>query len=568
MAATLESILEDIFDQVGLEPEDFDVTAGSTTMVSGFTINARMVAREAIDPLLRAFAFTLVEVDGLLTLVSLDTAVQGDIDEADLGAFQWPGIQSDKAVPKVAGRLLDDVDKPIHLDLNYVSAAHDYEQASQSAERFTKTDLQEPMTVNLPIVLTEEEGDQIAHRLLYEQWLHGEQFNFTLPPRWLSLAPADLWRIPVEGSDVTIRITRMDMALPLGPLEIEAVLYNPDVITQFNQGGDLHTDTDEQSDVEDTALLYWSDNPLRDADADEPGVYLGANGATPGDWVGATVYWSRDGGTTYDPLEELVDPATYGEADTILAAPVGIGTAFWDTVNTVDVTITTGAPPVTITDLEVLNGGNALRFETGEVIQFAVVTALGGDQYRLSRLLRGRQGTDAYWGDHAALEQVVFLSPGTIKHVPLPEDLVGKIIFLKGVTDGQSLAAVTAVSLTITGNELKPWSGADGQGERHVPATNDWTVEWKRRTRKGGTWADFADAQLHDTPEAYEAEVWDATYTTLKRTFTPLSTPTFVYTAAQQTTDFGAVQSTIYLRVFQIGRYGRGYSLDFSLTEP
>lgn len=565
----LDDVLADILGQVGLTSADWDLDAGSTTTVEGYVLEQRTTAREAVEPLLLAFGFLLVEVDGLLKLTPLDGSVLGTVPAEDLGGAVW---QPDRALPKLRGRVRDDLDKPVHVDLNYLGRAdRNYEQLTESAERFTKTDLQNPLTVGIPVVMGQDFAARLARRLLYEQWLHGEQFTVPLRPvAGLQIAPGDLWRVPVNGSLATVRVVKVDLPLPIGPVSVEAVLYRNDVLTQVATGAGLNDVDDFPSEAEDTKLLTWSDNPLLDAHADAVGLYLAANADGAGDWIGCQVYWSRDGGATYQELRELVDPATWGTTDDTLAAPPAtVGTAIWDDVSTVDVTIETGSPPVTLTDLEVLNGANAVRFESGEVVQFAVVTALGGDSYRLSRLLRGRQGTDAYWGDHFTGEEVTFLNAGTYEHVALTEDLVGKVIKLKAVTFGQAIGAVAAVDLTITGNELKPWSGTDGRGTRDVPATNDWTIEWKRRTRKGGAWADFADAQLHDTPEGYEAEIYsDGTYTVLERTVTGLTSPTFVYTEAEQVADFGAAQATVFVRVFQLGRFGRGYPYDFSVTDP
>ena len=45
------------------------------------------------------------------------------------------------------------------------------------------------------------------------------------------------------------------------------------------------------------------------------------------EWPGATLFWSRDGGTTYTELASLTDGATLGTAATALAAPSQPSTA-------------------------------------------------------------------------------------------------------------------------------------------------------------------------------------------------------------------------------------------------
>jgi hypothetical protein len=70
---------------------------------------------------------------------------------------------------------------------------------------------------------------------------------------------------------------------------------------------------------------------------------------------------------------------------------------------------------------------------------------------------------------------------------------------------------------------------------------------------------------LGEATEAYQVEVWDSGYTTLKRTLTS-STPTVTYTNANQVTDFGSGQTTIYLKIYQLSAtVGRGNALTVSI---
>ena len=66
---------------------------------------------------------------------------------------------------------------------------------------------------------------------------------------------------------------------------------------------------------------------------------------------------------------------------------------------------------------------------------------------------------------------------------------------------------------------------------------------------------------LGEVSELYDVDVFNSTFTTLKRTITS-TTPSVTYTAAQQTTDFGSGQTTLYLRIYQVSEVaGRGHVL-------
>ena len=72
---------------------------------------------------------------------------------------------------------------------------------------------------------------------------------------------------------------------------------------------------------------------------------------------------------------------------------------------------------------------------------------------------------------------------------------------------------------------------------------------------------------IGEASEAYEIDIYDGSgYSTVKRTLTA-STPAAAYTSAQQVTDFGANQGTLYVRVYQLSAtVGRGYPLTTSIT--
>ena len=104
---------------------------------------------------------------------------------------------------------------------------------------------------------------------------------------------------------------------------------------------------------------------------------------------------------------------------------------------------------------------------------------------------------------------------------------------------------------------LRPLAPAGLRGRRDY-ANGDWTFSWARRTRVGGDdWAQ-TEVPLGEESEAYEVEIYDLTGTTLKRTLSA-STPSVIYTAAQQTTDFGAAQWNVFIRAYQLSAsFGRG----------
>lgn len=566
VGATLRNLLEDIATKCGMKRKHYDFTAATDTL-DGYQLPERTEGVRAIEEALRVFGYFLVEVDGKLKAVKRGGSVVATLADDDLGYHAEDAANEPN--PKTRNKRKQPLDLPVEIDLTFYVKAAKYEQGNVRAQRIGKPH-HERITINTPIVMTESFARRAAEMILYDTWNAARELQLVLPPKFIYLAPGDPLNVTVAGQSWRYRVVSIDLAL-FGVVQVNAVLDDAATLTQTITGGTLPAHTEETTLATATSLVVWSPPALRDVDAERnlPGFYFAMGTTSLGqDWPGAVLYMSRDSGATYQVVTSSVDPADFGVTLTALAAlPANVGTGNWDRVNTVDVRLQSGQAPVSASEMEVLNGANAAMIGD-EMIQFQTVTALGGNDYRLSNLLRGRRATNNFASSHLIGERFVLLDNGggSTDRVEVEQSLIGKQVLLKAVTNGQSLAATSSQALTITGNELKPYDGTDGRGERNVPTTNDWTITWKRRTRCGGAWADLKDADLCELTEAYEAEIWNTGFTTLERTKTGLTSPSFVYTAAEQTTDFGSPQASLGIRVYQIGATGRGFVYQFTVS--
>ncbi len=584
VSPTVSDILTDVFGLAGLTAGQFDVTAGSGVFVKGFVLSQRRAVAQQIQELLRAYNFELVEIDGKLKIVKIGGSSQITVPVTDLGCYvQTAAAQmmmnpapnsntfngDNQTIPPGGPRVTvtrkHDLELPQRLELSYFSQTALYNLVSRAAVRYIKSH-QNKETLNFPLVFTETAARQVVETLLYREWVERESFVFTLPWKYIQFCPSDVFTLPVGPNQLNVRIQKMNFGLP-GPIQFTAVLDDLTILTQGQTSDDPVVPTITNQ-IAGTTLILTSCNALQDADTLSSGFYFGAAGSAAGLWPGCVLYWSRDGGTTYQLLQSVIDPLTYGTCNTTLAAPpAGVNTARWDTVSTVTVTITAGDDvPTTTTDADVLSGANACLVGS-EVIQFATATpTMTPNQYVLSRLLRGRRGTDANWSGHGSSETFVMLQFGALDRQNLDESYCGKTLYFKAVTVDGTLAGTSPQTLVISGNEWKNYAGCQAVGARDV--SNNLTITWKRRTRSGGEMRDSHDVDLpaSDTPESYDLEVMDSSVgTTVKRTFSNLSTPSASYTAAQQVTDFGSAQNPVNVKIYQNGRYGRGYTYRISV---
>ena len=298
---------------------------------------------------------------------------------------------------------------------------------------------------------------------------------------------------------------------------------------------------------------------LKDAD-DAPGYYAAVSAFTQ-HWRGTVIFQSKDGGENFDELETILDEAVIGFTEDKLAT--GPTTVF-DNTNSVIVRVIRGTLS-SVSEINILNGANAVLIGT-EVLQFQTAVLNGDGTFTLSKLLRGRRGTEHAVGTHDKNDTFVMLSAGGVNRIESNADEINMLRHYRAVSNGTLLENAATVPFTDTGVALKPFSPV------HIAGTRDGslnlTTTWIRRTRVGGGWRDLSDVPLGEDTEDYEEDILSGA--TVKRTITKTTsaggsvvTPasqTALYTAADQITDFGSEQSSVDAEIFQLSAIlGRGY---------
>jgi hypothetical protein len=293
-------------------------------------------------------------------------------------------------------------------------------------------------------------------------------------------------------------------------------------------------------------------NALRDVDND-PGFYAAAS-STADSWGGAVLFQSVDDGATYQAIATFSARATMGYTLDALGDYTGGNTV--DELNTISVSLNVGALS-SVTYAGMLEGAQAALIGD-EVVYFRDAVLASDGIYRLRGFLRGQRGTEAQIGAHSIGDRFVLLTPLALKRITQVTADIGKTRLYKVVTVGASLADSVARSFTNNGAALKPYAPVHVGGGR--ASDGALLLSWIRRGRLSGEWRDYVDVPLSEDVEAYEVEIYSADFAALVRTFTGLTVPAVTYTAAQQIADFGTVQASVCVRVYQLsGVVGRGY---------
>jgi hypothetical protein len=291
-------------------------------------------------------------------------------------------------------------------------------------------------------------------------------------------------------------------------------------------------------------------NMLFDTD-DDPGFYAAAASTATG-WRGATLSRSNDGGSTWQFAGTFTELSTVGTCLTALGNYQGGNTP--DELNSVTVQMTCGT--LGSVSYAAFLGNTQLAIIGDEIVSFRSATLNIDGTYTVRGFLRGRRGSEYAISLHAIGDRFVLVDTSIMIRVADTSASIGLPRLYRAVSSGLSTA--TPQTFTNTGAGLKPYSVVQVAGGRY--ADGSVLITWVRRGRTSGEWRDGVEVPVGETSETYELVIWNAARTTQLRTLSGISSPSVVYSAAQQISDFGSLQGAVAVSVFQMSSVvGRGY---------
>ena len=180
--------------------------------------------------------------------------------------------------------------------------------------------------------------------------------------------------------------------------------------------------------------------------------------------------------------------------------------------------------------------------------------------------MRGQSGTeDAIVPSAPIGSRIVFLGASLVP-LPVSEAELGMPWNWRIGPVGRAAgdAINLALSFTPQGRGLRPWSPVRIKGAWQ--GSGDIILSWLRRTRAlaGDSW-NAPDVPLGETSESWAIEILNGGGSVI-RTVSGLGLAAWTYTAAVQAADFGALVTSLRLRVFQNGQLGRGAPAEAILT--
>lgn len=543
-----------------LSAGDIDTTT-ITDNVRGYRIANNSAVRSALEALQAAYPFDVIQDGYKIKFVkrgaaSVATVAYADMGTTDAGKSNEPRITVSREM---------DAQLPRRIEVSYFDAAREYDTGEQAAERLNSTGTA-LVRVEVPIVMTADEGARCADMLLYLYHLERLDISLALPTRdpYNKLQPADPITVVTPEATYFCRITSLtqesNRVIKLTARLADVALYSPTAKGEVSNVQSLPVSLTGPS------ILTILDIPTVSTYNETAGVVLAGRGAYSG-WRGGNVLRSDDGGVSWAAQSGISPPGatTALATNAIGAAP----TNAMDVSSVLNVKMSSGDIS-SVSEQALFNGLNHFAYgEPGrwEIIGARTVTLQSDGSYNLTNLLRGRYGTEWAMASHAVMDDLVLLNSGQLNFAPQPTSIIGSSRMWSILGYGDADATQNSRAFTYAGENLECLSPV------HVVAfqalNGDWTIQWVRRTRIDGEWRDYVDAGLGEPAENYVVEIFTGpTYATLKRTI-PATTQTATYTAAQQVTDFTVQVRALYFRVSQVSALvGNGRANNSLATSP
>ena len=441
---------------------------------------------------------------------------------------------------------------PAEIRLSGEDTTSDFRRRSVSSRRLEGGSRQID-SQSLPVSSSVEVLTLAAEKRLYRIWSERERLEFSLGPDHVAFDPGDvisLAGIP-EKTFETPLLMRINAIEDAGQRRVEAVRIAADLAQAggaSNPAADPYRDTDLSPPLQ----PFWICPNSRTPDPDDA-LRLAAY-ASP--WPGGFAVLRSVVSSGFDPLMSLPFPAVMGE----LIEPLFFGPIWhWDRTNRVVLKLYSGQLQ-SRSELEVLSGANAIAVECVaggfEILQFQSAELVAPGTYSLSGLLRGQRGTEPEMKEGAlAGARVVVLSEERVPLVPLDFDQAGLGFNYRLVPHGRELndPASLAMSHASSARAARPMAPVHLRARRLPDGLQ---LSWVRQTRQGGDNWDQLDVPLAEEIEAYEVDILSGV--DVIRTLSA-DTSRLLYSSADETADFGSIQSSLTFSVAQVSRrVGRG----------
>jgi hypothetical protein len=545
---TLREVVEDLCQRAGLTPTQYDASDLDSLgkKVHGLVSGQLTSVRVLLEQLGTAYFFDC-HLSDKLYFRHRGQAAAATIPYTEMSASDG---QNDSHDPMPLTQV-DELEIPSKFALTYTCSERDYQTDTQYSDRLVRTQ-DNTKAVQLPLSFTASEAKAIADTLLLNQVLAALQVTISLPRKYYAYEPDDVLRL-VDRDGLNYDMRMVSRKETDGVLTFKGVKEDASVLVQAGAVSAIVDGTQTTVLAPDTTLLRVLNSlpSVLDVYADQIGEYV-AVGSDVTDWNGCTLF--EDNSVSPKQLARFTQRTVMGQSQTTLEN--------WtkgdvmDQINTVDIVLTAADSLSSVTRADLLKDPTlnlaVLRYE---VLQFQTAELIAPQTYRLSNLLRYRNNSEFAIGYPAIYYSLFTLlqTNGGVQFIPETLASLGLTKTWVAVSANQKYSDGTFVDADTYSFHLRCL--APVHLHKDVSETDGAiTIQWLRCTRLETRFVGplIPVAPLGEASESYVIEIFtDAGYATIKRTLTA-STNSAPYTAAQQITDFGALQQFLYVKIYQV----------------
>jgi len=542
---SLAEILADICARCGMEAIDYDVTDAASTIVNGYHIAKLLAGRSNIAPLQHGYLFDAVDTAGTVKFVMKGKDSVATLERDDLAA----SVGGSSDVPMIKSQRIMEHQLPAQATVIYINPDASFEPGTQKAERVA-SDNTNSIKLELPILFKDDVAKELIDKILHLTHIERESYDLQVMPRWQHLEAADVIEVPGLNEYFVMRVVRTSFIE--GVKKIEAVREEKDAYTSYVTG-DPAQPPDDVIEIPGTMLYVLLDVPLlRDSD-DNAGVYAVASSFTE-TWKGGVLYKSLDG-NSWGEAATFTKRSTYGT----LINPLPTRTPlYWDKENTITVQMVAG-DFFGVGESAVLQGYNSIAVGSWdvwgdgawEIINYQEADEISPGVYELSKLIRGRLGSEAIaavYPDWPAGSYVVPLNESNLKYFGAALSEIGDLVNTKGVTFGVNVNDPGNVEggFFNRGVCLTPLAPSQIKGRKNGDL--DLTVTWMARSRYPAK--DFFSGRPSESDDVYYIWFLDLAGNP-KHTVQAHVGKSYTYLRTDQVDDFGGVPQDIIVKVWQ-----------------
>lgn len=566
----LADIVTTLLKRVGVLDSEVDVDDLQALSLVGYTVNEKKSLRSIFSELGQVFRFDIVESNGTIIYRTRGSAPVSTIALEDLGEVDDNGWflqhqEKDFVPSRKINLTYRDIDREYGTNVQSVLLPQ-YNEA-----RF---DEDAAVEVNVPVVLKANDAKTLAEILLYSKIVYQSTYEAEVGPKHLVLDPGDVVSVEVsETETITARVRDMsigaDRQVKLSLSQEDPDIYN-DQAALFGVIGRYDSITLPSLDPRIDPLFLVI--PFRsDAEAALTNTtyrlyltFLNYRVGTPPD---KTIAVTING--TPVAVPPPVHFPTWGRVMTPLVARTSYYSTDYVSQLKIKLISNSGAALASAASKAALVGNSQmnLAYVGGELIQFETVVDEGDDVYTLTGIHRARFGTEGAVMSHKAGEEFVLLADANglldeIAIVPLSVETGDSPLKIYQVFMNTNNPFQPSPLSMIPALNLRPWSLASFKG---AYVGNDLVLSWQRRTRFDGQWPDdgaFETVPLNELSETYDLFLFTNPQTfnhndpsTYLRKVT-LTTPTYTYTASEQTADgFNRATTDVFALINQNGSF-------------